>query len=149
VRSSIGDLSIAPLTSAETEALAGWRYEPLYDFYDGDFDPVLNPERYFIARDETDELVGFYYFEQKDDALEYGLGLRPELVGHGLGPDFVQVGLEFGRDRFRPQRVILSVAAFNERARLVYERAGFHGVGRHIRTFQRWGDVEFIDMVER
>ena len=137
------------MTGAEVDALAGWHYEPPYDFYDGDAEPVLNPERYFVARDETAELVGFYYFEQKDDALEYGLGLRPELVGHGLGTDFVHAGLEFGRKRFRPQRVILSVAAFNERARLVYERAGFHEVGRHIRSFQRWGDVEFIDMAEQ
>lgn len=137
------------MTEAEADAIAEWRYERPYDFYDGDQEPVLNPERFFAARDETAELVGFYYFEQKGDALEYGLGLRPELVGRGLGPDFVRAGLEFGRLRFRPQRVILSVAAFNERARLVYERAGFHEVGRHIRSFQRWGDVEFIDMVER
>lgn len=137
------------MTLTEAEAIADWRYEPPYDFYDGDQDPVLNPERFLIARDETDELVGFYYFKQKGDALEYGLGLRPELVGRGFGSDFFRAGLEFGRDRFRPERVILSVAAFNDRARIVYERAGFREVGRHVRSIPRWGDVEFVDMEER
>jgi len=61
---------------------------------------------------------------------------------------FVEAGREFGRGRFRPDRVKLNVAAFNERARIVYERAGFHVVGSHIRRLDRWGDVEFIEMEE-
>ena len=34
-------------------------------------------------------------------------------------------------------------------ARIVYERAGFRIIGRHMRRFERWGEVEFIDMEER
>jgi ribosomal protein S18 acetylase RimI-like enzyme len=49
---------------------------------------------------------------------------------------------------FRPDRIKLSVAAFNDRARMVYERAGFAVVGRHTRRFERWGEVEFNDMEE-
>jgi ribosomal-protein-alanine N-acetyltransferase len=92
--------------------------------------------------------VGFYYFEEKGPALEIGLGLRPDLAGRGLGLEFFRAGVEFGRSRFAPARVILAVAGFNERARIVYERAGFRVVGRHVRHFARWGDVEFVDMEE-
>ena len=88
-------------------------------------------------------------FERKGDALEYGLGLRPDLTGQGVGLDFFRAGLEFAHERFEPERVILAVAAFNERARIVYERAGFRIIGRHMRRFERWGEVEFIDMEER
>src|SRR3712207_7689729 len=35
-------------------------------------------------------------------------------------------GVAYGRERYAPGRVVLNVAEFNERARLVYERAGFH-----------------------
>ena len=138
-------LSIAQATPAELDEIATWRYEPPYDFYDGDQEPVLNPERFFMARDGQ-KLVGFYYFEERGDVLEYGLGLRPDLVGRGLGPAFFRAGLDFGRERFGPERVTLAVAAFNDRARIVYERAGFAVTGRHMRSFERWGDVEFIDM---
>jgi [ribosomal protein S18]-alanine N-acetyltransferase len=45
----------------------------------------------------------------------YGLGLHPDLVGRRLGLEFVRRGLEYGREHLRPRRVILDVAAFNER----------------------------------
>jgi aminoglycoside 6'-N-acetyltransferase/ribosomal-protein-alanine N-acetyltransferase len=141
-------LTIEQATEPELEEIASWRYEPPYDFYDGDQEPVVNPERFFTAFDEDGELVGFYYFDSRGEVLEYGLGLRPDLTGRGLGLDFFRAGLEFGRERFRPARVVLAVAAFNERAGIVYERAGFAVTGHHVRTFTRWGEVEFIDMEE-
>jgi len=141
-------LTIEQATQAALDDMETWRYEPPYDFYDGDADPVLNPERYFVARDENGALAGFYYFEEKGDALEYGLGLRPDLTGQGLGAEFFADGLAFGRELYRPSRVVLSVAAFNRRAIAVYERAGFRHTGRHMRSFPRFGDVAFLDMEE-
>jgi RimJ/RimL family protein N-acetyltransferase len=141
-------LRIQQASEETLRELETWRYEPPYDFYNGDEEPVLNPERFFEAHDADGSLVGHYYFEEKGDALEIGLGLRPELAGRRLGLEFFRAGVEFGRSRFRPKRIILAVAAFNERARIVYERAGFRVVGRHVRHFERWGDVEFLDMEE-
>jgi RimJ/RimL family protein N-acetyltransferase len=142
-------LVIEAATAEALAEVASWVYGPPYEFYDGDNAPVNDPERYYAARDENGELVGFYYFDEQADALEYGLGLRPDLTGRGLGLEFFETGLEFARARFEPRKIKLNVAAFNERARIVYERAGFRVVGRHVRTFERWGDIEFIDMEER
>jgi RimJ/RimL family protein N-acetyltransferase len=139
---------IEPASPEVLAELGRWAYEPPYDFYDGRHEPVRDPERYFAALDEDGALVGHYYFEKQGDVLVYGLGLRPDLTGKGLGLDFFRAGLEFGRERFRPQRIVLAVAAFNERAIKVYERAGFEVTGRHVRTFPEFGDVEFIDMEE-
>lgn len=139
---------IQPATEETFRELARWRYEPPYDFYDGDVDPVLNPERFYEALDGEGVLVGNFYFEEKGDSLEIGLGLRPDLTGRGLGLEFFRAGLEFGRQRFCPVRMILNVAAFNERAIAVYEQAGFCETGRHVRHFERWGDVEFVEMEE-
>jgi RimJ/RimL family protein N-acetyltransferase len=142
-------VTIEPMQPKDFAELATWRYDPPHDFYNGDVEPVLNPERFFCARDNAGKIFGFLYFEQKDDALEYGLGLRPDLTGRGLGLDFFRAGLEFGRELYRPALVRLYVAAFNERAISVYERAGFRETGRHVRTFARFGDVEFVNMEEQ
>ena len=139
-------LTIQPASAETFAAMGSWRYAPPYDFYDGDVDPVLNPERFYEALDEDGSLVGNYYFEEKGDALEIGLGLRPELTGRGLGLEFLLAGIEYGRRLRRPSRVILNVAAFNERAIKVYERAGFRETGRHVRRFERWGEVAFVEM---
>ena len=138
---------VEQMTPDEIADLVSWRYEPPYDFYDGDIDPILNPERFFAVRDESGALLGNYYFEQKGDVVEYGLGLRPELTGRGLGLEFFLAGLDFARERFAPTTITLAVAAFNKRAITVYERAEFRETGRHVRTFERFGDVEFVDMV--
>jgi ribosomal-protein-alanine N-acetyltransferase len=138
---------LEPLTAADAAEVDAWRYEPPYDFYDGEEDPVLNPERFFVVRDSVG-VACFYYFDDRGDTVEYGLGLRPDLTGRGRGAEFFRAGLEFAHDRFAGRRVVLNVAGFNARAIKVYERAGFQVTGRHTRTFARWGDVEFIEMAE-
>jgi [ribosomal protein S18]-alanine N-acetyltransferase len=142
------EIRIEPASAETPELLATWRYPPPHDFYDGDTEPALDPERYFEARDEADDLIGFYYFEPKPPDVDYGLGLRPDLTGRGLGLEFFLAGLAFARERYRPRRVFLHVAEFNERARRVYERAGFRVVSSHVRTFERFGAVPFVTMAD-
>jgi ribosomal-protein-alanine N-acetyltransferase len=141
--------SIRPASAEEIAEIEGYAYEPPYDFYDGRHEPVRNPERFSCAHDEAGSVIGFYYFELKGRVLEYGLGLRPDLTGQGHGLEFFKAGLEYGRGRFRPEHIVLAVAAFNERAITVYERAGFEQTGRHVRTLPGFGEVNFIDMEER
>ena len=127
-------LHFAQLSQDDAEAIAEWRYPEPYSFYDWTADPddlreLLEPARrgdaYWAVRDEADELVGHFSFKPKGGAVEIGLGLRPDLTGRGLGASFLAAGLEFARERFAPERFVLSVATFNERAITVYERAGF------------------------
>ena len=141
------NVAFEPATASTFDTLAAWRYPPPYDFYDGDVEPVLNPERFWEARDGAGDLVGFLYFEDKGGgALEVGLGLRPDLTGRRLGLDFVLAALGFARAHFVPERIVLNVAEFNTRAIVVYERAGFRRTGSHVRSFERFGDVAFVEM---
>ncbi|CAN5287251.1 GNAT family protein [soil metagenome] len=130
----LGTVSIAPMTQEEAEAVAAWRYEPPYDFYDADadhrdleelLDPAQRGDRYFSAREAAGELIGYFGFARAQDVVGVGVGLRPDFTGRGLGLAFLEQGLSFARARFAPKRFHLAVAEFNARASTVYERAGF------------------------
>jgi [ribosomal protein S18]-alanine N-acetyltransferase len=138
--------AVEPATSDDLAERAGWRYERPYDFYDDDGRPVKNPERFLSVRDADGRLIGFFYLERRGADVFYGLGMRPDLTGRGLGLEFVLAGIEVARERFGPRRIVLDVAEFNVRARKVYERAGFRVIGRHTRYFEGWGDMPFVDM---
>jgi ribosomal-protein-alanine N-acetyltransferase len=124
------------MTAVDAQAIAAWRYPPEYAFYDADADAddlaeLLDPGgwggRYF-AVDEiaTGGLGGFFEFKiVGGGAVEIGLGLRPDLTGRGLGADYLEVGIRFAEKSLGVTTFTLTVAAFNQRAITVYERAGF------------------------
>jgi ribosomal-protein-alanine N-acetyltransferase len=128
------------MQAADADAVAAWRYQPPYDFYDTAADPsslteVLDARRWghsyfsvFSAPESGDEEpVGFLSLTRRagGEELEIGLGLRPDLTGRGMGLSFVEVCLDFARTRSKAKTFILHVATFNRRAQTVYERAGF------------------------
>jgi len=143
-----------PLTERAANAIANWHYDGIYAFYDMDQDledlaELLDPaswDRYYRVSDENDNLIGFFSYEQEGESVEIGLGLRPDLTGRGLGLAFVQAGLDFGRQMFQPAAFRLSVAAFNQRAIQIYERAGFRQVETYIHE-TNGGVYEFVRMV--
>src|SRR5206468_9220263 len=68
--------------------------------------------RYQAVRDEDGELVGFCTFGEDarvagyiypDDALDIGVGMRPDLVGRGLGLAFTREVLDFARRELAPR----------------------------------------------
>lgn len=144
IRKPFGMHSIRTLAFTEDDVvrLANWRYADPYSAYNIDSDDreileFLNGE-YFAAYRGQRELIGFYCIGgsaqlpeacalsvYNGDALDFGLGLRPDLVGFGLGEDFVNAGIDFLASTFRPDAIRLTVAAFNVRAIKVYERTGF------------------------
>jgi ribosomal-protein-alanine N-acetyltransferase len=147
--------TIRPMSDDAAHAIAGWKYPPPYDFYDAiddpeDLDELLNPERrrgrYFEAVDAAGELVGFFEFKHEVKPLEIGLGMRPDLTGRGLGLGFVRAGMAFARTEFGATSLSLAVAVFNERARTVYERAGFRPAGRYLHRIMGT-DHEFLRMI--
>ena len=141
------------MDQSEAEAVADWSYEPPYDFYDFRKDPedlaelfdadVRAGDYHSVYRDG--ELVGFFSFKVHGDVVEIGLGLRPDLTGAGLGGAFLEAGIEHVKKTLEPRELMLDVATFNDRARMVYERAGF--VASHVWMHESGqGPVEFLRM---
>ena len=156
--------AFAPMTAPDARAVVAWRYEEPYALYNAD--PVQSDEtvralldprnRYYAVRTAEDGLVGTFCFgldarvpggDYDDaDALDIGLGLRPDLTGRGLGKVFLLAGLAFAREQLvpTPTRFRLTVAAFNRRAIRLYERAGF----RPTHLFVRPSDErEFLQLM--
>jgi ribosomal-protein-alanine N-acetyltransferase len=141
---------------SDAHAIRRWHYDDAYAFYDPDMGTLLPlvvlrlPLRAFgveafVVTDVTDERIGLFDFIVRGRAVEIGLAMRPDLTGKGLGLAFVEAGMAFARARYSPRRFTLDVALFNERARRVYERAGFKPVDtftRHTRN----GPVDFLAM---
>jgi ribosomal-protein-alanine N-acetyltransferase len=141
--------AIRAMTAEDAEAIAAWHYPGESAFYDWDQDPgdlaeLLDPgewgRRYFAA-DAEGELAGFFVFKSNEDSTEIGLGLRPDLTGQGLGARFLEAGLRFAG----AERYTLAVAAFNRRAIVVYERAGFAVTERFVHH-TNGADHDFLRM---
>ena len=88
-----------------------------------------------------------WWLDPKDGGVvEVGLGLRPDLIGHGLGEAVIRAELEYAREEWRPETFRLFVTIWNERAIRLYERLGFRKVGRERRTLPFHGEHEFLRM---
>ncbi|MCA1055820.1 GNAT family N-acetyltransferase [Rossellomorea aquimaris] len=76
------------------------------------------------------ETVGLFEFNQHGSTLEIGLALRPDLIGKGLGVEYVQQGIAFGVQHYHEKisKITLSVDAHNKAALRVYEKTGFRKV---------------------
>ena len=138
--------TLTPITRADAQAVSRWRYDGPYSVYNGSPDAVpslLEPRYlYHSVHDDYGFLVGYFCFGEdarvaagkssgvydREDALDVGLGMRPDLTGRGLGEQFVRAGLQFADEAYSPPAFRLTVATFNHRAISVYERVGFRPV---------------------
>lgn len=128
---------LRPLRWRDAVVIARWRYEGAYAAYNIELISLLTSLLvaqalkpldmlgYYAVFDTQKELVGLFTFARTGQTVEVGLGMRPDLTGKGRGLSFLQVGLDFARQHYHPKTFRLSVAAFNQRAIRVYERAGF------------------------
>jgi RimJ/RimL family protein N-acetyltransferase len=147
------EFTFRPLIEADARSILSWRYEPPYEIYNlGSQDAelevqcLLDPENHYYAITDAHgcllayccfgvdaRVPGGHYAHQ---ALDIGLGVRPDLTGQGRGEQYVDAVVGFARREFRPTAFRVSIAAFNRRAQRVWEEAGFQQDG----TFTRQPD---------
>ncbi|MCA0985394.1 GNAT family N-acetyltransferase [Halobacillus yeomjeoni] len=143
-----------PLPQEDALRVAEWKYPDPFSFYDmtadeEDYEGFINPEKrsqHTHGVYEEGELIGFFTFHPNENGgVDIGLGLRPDLSGKGFGRTFVEEGLSYAHKHYNPTEFTLSVAAFNERAIVVYERAGFEKKDKFIQP-TNGGIYEFVKM---
>lgn len=127
------------------KAISGWQYKDSFKAYSFDNDKdeleqVLNGLHFAVVDEISGELCGFLCigwsaqvkcrssnaFYLDESYTDLGLGLRPELVGKGLGADFIKEGIRFVKELFpEDDGVRLTVAEDNKIALVVYKKMGF------------------------
>jgi len=139
-----------------------WRYPPPYDIYnlgpeksEESVAYLMKPEnRFFSILSESGDLVGFCSFgpdgqvpggDYRAEALDIGMGVRPDLTGQGEGIRYVRAILDFARETLAPACFRVTIAGFNRRAIQVWSQAGF----RPVHTFEKTGAKEdaFVVMI--
>src|SRR4051794_41837842 len=127
-------MKVQPITDEQAAAIAEWRYEFPYEWYDTSADPrrvelFADPGRRTHLRavvDDGGELVGFFNFVPEGHEVRLGLGMRPDLTSRGLAQPFIEAGLAYARREGQPRPLPLWGAGRDEGGPRGYRRARLH-----------------------
>jgi len=144
---------IRAMTEDNARAVLLWRYAPPYHLYNaapGEPEEAVgvmtDPQfAYHSICNERGEVEAFCCFggdarvpggDYASEAVDIGLGVRPDLTGRGHGHAYVRAALTIAVSDHSRTVLRVTVAAFNTRALRVWEKAGFSRTAR----FQRIAD---------
>lgn len=129
------ELQFKKPTKNDGKIIATWKYDGEYSFYNNDkteakYNWSLNideDDSEFVIYNENNELIGHCSFEydEEDKQWVFGVQIRPDLTGQGMGTNLVKTIIDFGKKQHEFQELFLLVAKFNRRAARVYEKLGF------------------------
>ena len=145
----VAEYSISPLSEDNAREIINWRYDQPYDLYDLEarhLEGFLNPDyRYHQVLEKNGSLVGYCCFGidaqvpggnynlSEPMVLDIGVGMHPDLVGQGLGRDFVSAILDFAKYRYNPGSFRVTIADFNQRSQNTFLSHGFREGYKFIR----------------
>ncbi|WP_105617012.1 GNAT family N-acetyltransferase [Vallitalea okinawensis] len=141
----------------DAKDIAEWKYEGIYSFYDNDKTEakqqwarnIHHEENTFALYNENKELIGNCCFDfDEEEGIIFGVQMRPDLTGKGMGTDLIKIILDFGKEKYQYDEIKLYVAKFNRRAIRVYEKLGFV-VNEEFLWHVNGEEREFIGMFKR
>jgi [ribosomal protein S18]-alanine N-acetyltransferase len=141
-------------------AILNWRYTSPYDYYNFDADTIQEDLRYLLDSKNAfcailnlqEELEGYCSFgsdgqvpggDYSREALDIGMGIRPDLVGHGRGRQYAQAVVRYGAHQYRVKHLRVTIAEFNKRAQRVWKQLGFEQVEKFVKI---GSEEEFVIM---
>lgn len=137
-------MKLKPLGENEAKAVCEWRYEGIYAVYNlSDWEVVVQNcwsladadcrESYFVGIWEDELLIGFGRIEPNHEAVQIGIGLKPDQCGKGIGSRAVKLLVEEAKQRHPDEVIGLEVRRFNKRAIKCYESAGFKTISTYMK----------------
>ncbi len=154
-------LAFGPVDRTDIELMTSWHYPPPYDIYNLNHPPSeqeiadwLDPAIHCHALVNGDgEMLAFVTFgpdgqvgggDYSADALDIGMGVRPDLTGQGLGRRFAQAVIKFAIATYQPSALRVTIAAFNQRAIRVWENLEFQPVQQFPSRFDQREFITFL-----
>jgi ribosomal protein S18 acetylase RimI-like enzyme len=124
------------LSEEQAKEISNWKYTGEYSIYslpswdkmvqkDYSLTDPAKRERYIGYTNDYGELVGFVNLSDKGDKVCFGIGLKPDYCGRGIGRIITKMALIESQKRFPNKPVMLEVRAWNKRAVNCYESQGF------------------------
>lgn len=77
------------------------------------------------------QVLGGCYTTQ---ALDIGMGIKPDLVGQGRGKLYALAVARYGINQYEVEQLRVTVAQFNKRAQRVWQQLGFEQVERFVKV---------------
>ncbi|ULO07472.1 GNAT family N-acetyltransferase [Paenibacillus sp. 19GGS1-52] len=149
---------VVPMEIRHAKDICEWIYKPPYNIYGWmpweqmqalniEFgDPQLRQEQYVSVINDQEILCGFAQLFPMEGVVRLGIGMRPDLCGHGLGHLFVGSIVEAALKRYPEREIDLEVLTWNQRAVLTYRKCGFTITDTYERRTPT-GDKPFYCMV--
>lgn len=146
-------IQLTPMSEADARVIAGWRYEPPYDFYDGSEAEVvvmLDPVNRYRSIRFACELVGYVCVGPDarvtgqlaaPEIDDIGYGFRPELTGRGIASGWLPRVLGLLEDLLAAPTQRVVIVAWNERSQAVARRLGFQEAGSLHNDQGRWVEL--------
>lgn len=135
-----------------------WNYEGIYDIYNlPSYEEMkeknygmVNPSRandYICYLNDNKEVVAYVSAKQTEDGrIFFGIGLKPNNCGKGMGKSFSEDSLAEIKNRYPESIIYLEVRSWNERAINLYKKLGFVLIDTIIKK-DRLGKIsEFVEM---
>lgn len=156
------NISYHPAQKKHAREFVNWEYEPPYDVYNCPSEEIGDAVQYnidpannvYAMLDQNDELIGYCSYgkdaqvpggDYNEVALDIGLMIKPELTGQGMGVAFVEEVIRNGIEKYAPEKLRVTIAAFNKRAMRVWEKSGF----QQSQGFKRSSNgMEFVILVK-
>lgn len=110
-------------------------------------------EQFIICEKEKDRGIGCFYFRDIDrehHTAELGIFIgEKEELGKGYGTEAVQIGVKYGFENMKLEKIILRVLNDNEAAKRNYEKNGFKVIENRTETMMLDGSLKEIIFMER
>ena len=133
---------VCDVTDEVAREIVAWRYEGNYAVYNMPEWEECEKLNWSIVSAEkrrnqyytvykSGELLGFFHIMERDELVELGVGIKPELCGQHNGGMLMELALAKIEERYSSIMVQLKVRPFNIRAIKCYENTGFKTISSY------------------